>query len=127
VFSPDPHGHGPRLKRTLWAMAAFLLGFAILILIVTHYYLLPAMEAARGADVSGRRQLSAFSTLLLAVVLFVLLVGLAMTFRVHRFFFPRPSSPPPPRTPHVDAWAESARRVPTPPPMDDEDDDDEFH
>ena len=121
---PDPHGHGPRLKRALWAMAAFLVGFAILIVIVSHYYLLPAMEAARGADLSGRRQLSAFSTLLLAVVLFVLLVGLGMTFRVHRLFFPRPMPPPPPRTQHVDAWAESARRVPTP-PVDEGDDDDE--
>jgi CDP-diglyceride synthetase len=90
-------------------MAAFLLGFAVLILFIAYYYLLPAMEAARSADASGRRQLSAFSTLLLAIVLFSLLVGLAMTFRIHRFFFPRPL-PKRTQTEYIDAWQESARR-----------------
>lgn len=90
-------------------MAAFLLGFAALILFIVYYYLLPAMEAARSADATGRRQLSAFSTLLLAVLLFSLLVALAMTFRIHRFFFPRPL-PKRTQTEYIDAWQESARR-----------------
>ena len=91
-------------------MAAFLLGFAVLIALVARYYLLPAADAARAADEQGRRQLSAFSTLLLAVVLFTVFVGLALAFRVRRFFFPRPT-PPRTRTEHVDAWTESARRL----------------
>jgi len=107
-------------------MTFFLLAFAALIAVVAFYYLLPALDAARGADVAGRRQLSAFSMLLMAVILFVLLVGLAMTFRIHRFFFPRPI-PKRTQTEYVDAWSESARRMSDPLAAEDfpNDDDDE--
>jgi hypothetical protein len=97
-----------------WAILTFLLAFAALIAILIWYYLVPAGQAAKVADPHGRAQLRAVSTLLLAVVLFVLLVGLILTFRVGRFFFPRPSEKPT-KTQYVDAWAESAKRMKTPP------------
>src|SRR5690242_21808927 len=78
MHEPVGHGHWPRLRRSLWAMTFFLLGFAGLIAVVAFYYLVPAIDAAHSADTAGRRQLSAFSMLLMAVILFVLLVGLAM-------------------------------------------------
>jgi hypothetical protein len=106
----DPQTPSQRLRRSLWATAAFLIGFAVLIGAVVYYYLLPAADAARSADAGGRRQLSAFSMLLLAVVLLCLWVGLFMAFRVRRFFFPRPV-PPRTKTDHVDAWTESGRRL----------------
>ena len=109
-----------RIRRVLWASVAFLMGFSALIVLIAHYYLLPAIDAARDADPAGRRQLSAFSTLLLAVVLFTLLVSLLVTFRVRKFFMPR-SSPQRTRTEHIDAWTESARRMATPPPEDSDD------
>jgi hypothetical protein len=120
------HGHWPRLRRSLWATTFFLLGFTALIALVAVYYLVPATDAARAADSAGRRQISAFSMLLMSVILFVLLVGLAMTFRVHRFFFPRPV-PKRTSTEYVDAWTESGRRMSESPDADDlaEDDDDD--
>jgi len=89
---------------------AFLLGFAVLITFVARYYLLPATEAFSKADPSQRRVLSGYSRLLLAIVLFILLVGTILTFRIGRFFFPRPRDPAPP-TRYPDAYAESARRI----------------
>jgi hypothetical protein len=110
-----------RPARSLWAMIAFLAGFTILITVLAHYFLIPAMEAAQGATPTQKRQLSAYSTLLLAVVLFVLGVGLVLVFRVRRFFFPRATSAPQ-RTEYIDAWAESARRFDERPRADDDDD-----
>src|SRR4051812_3149134 len=74
-----------RFRRPFWATVAFLLGFTVLLVIVSNYFLLPAISAARGADASGRHQLSAVSALLLAVLLVTLIVGLFLTFRIHRF------------------------------------------
>jgi hypothetical protein len=90
------------------------MGFVGLIYLVVYDYLLPAADALRDADPRGRQTISAYSLLLLALVITILLIGLAMTFRIHRFFFPR-SHEPRTRTPYVDAWQESARRMPTPP------------
>jgi hypothetical protein len=91
-----------------------MVGFGALLVIVCHYYLFPALEAARGADPAGRRQLGATARLMLAVVLFILLAGLLMSFRVGRFFFPRKRDPRPKPTTYPDAWAESAKRLKTP-------------
>ncbi|HEV2294421.1 MAG TPA: hypothetical protein VGR35_11230 [Tepidisphaeraceae bacterium] len=107
--------HRPfRTGRTTWAVLLFLVGFAALIVFVSFYYLQPAMLAALDATPKQRRGLAAYSWLLMSLVLFILLVGLMMTFRIGRFFFPR-SAPPPRKTKYVDAWAESARRMETPP------------
>jgi hypothetical protein len=99
-----------------WSVLVFLLGFAVLVVIVSFYFLMPAMDAATDTGVTDveKRRLMAYSRLLLVVVLFVLFAGLVMTFRIGRFFFPRPTSPRT-STKYVDAWAESAKRVEIPP------------
>ncbi len=89
---------------------AFLGGFAILFVFVVYYYLIPATEAFGQASPGQQRVLAAHSRLLLAILLFILLAGLLLTFRVGRFFFPRPRPPLKP-TRYPDAYAESARRI----------------
>ena len=95
---------------------AFLLGFAGLFLFIARYYLIPATEAFGQADAKQQRVLAAHSRLLLAILLIILLSGLVLTFRVGRFFFPRPRQPMKP-TRYPDAYAEAARRI----KVDDED------
>lgn len=93
---------------------AFLLGFAVLLWFVCDYYLFPAMQAAGQATARERRLLSVHSLLVLAVILFILLVGLILTFRIGRFFIPRWWHPNKP-TVYPDAWSESAKRIDVPP------------
>lgn len=93
---------------------AFLLGFAGLLIFVAYYYLFPAMEAAGRATGPQKKLLSAHARLLLAVLLFILLVGLILTFRIGRFFQPRRTTPRKP-TNYPDAWAEAGRRFEEPP------------
>ena len=100
--------------RIYWATLAFLLGFAVLIVIVSDWYLLPAMDAARQAAPAERKTLAAHARLLLAIVLFILIAGILLTFRFGRFFLPRQREPSKP-TRYTDAWAESARRLDVPP------------
>jgi heme/copper-type cytochrome/quinol oxidase subunit 2 len=90
---------------------AFLVVFALVLLAATHLYLLPAFRAAKDADDAQRRQLATSATLVLAVVLFVLFAGLVLTFRVSRYFFPRPPVVRAKPTEYVDAWAEAGRRM----------------
>ena len=97
----------------------FLVVVALVLLAVTQLYLFPALRAAKGADPAERRQLAAHATLVLAVVLFVLFAGLVLTFRVGRYFFPKPPAARPEPTQYVDAWAEAGRRMT--PAEDDED------
>jgi hypothetical protein len=101
-------------------MLAFIVAFCALVSIIAVYFVLPALDAANHADAAGRRQIAAWSRLLLAILLFILLAGLMLTVRIGRFFFPRPT-PPRTRTQYTDAWSESARRLETPPAPDDED------
>ncbi len=83
--SPNrPPNHARSVARLLWASAAFLVGFGALLLLILHGYLLPASEAWVRADAAGRARLSAYSTLLLAVTLVLLSVGLWLAFRVGR-------------------------------------------
>lgn len=89
---------------------AFLVGFGVLLLVVVHYYLIPALQAVGQATPRERNILSVQSRLVLALILFILLVGLILVFRIGRFFFPRHRQRPRP-TNYPDAWAESARRV----------------
>ena len=108
-MSPPPDQH-QRLRRSLWATVGFLLGFAVLITIIARWYLIPAMYAARQATPGERSQLSAYSLLLMAVILLIVVCGLILTFRISRFFLPR-SGFPRSETKYVDAWSESARRL----------------
>jgi hypothetical protein len=55
--------------------------------------------------------------LVLAILLFILIAGMMLTFRIGRLFFPR-QTPPRTQTKYVDAWAESAKRMPVPPDED---------
>jgi hypothetical protein len=77
------------LRRVFWATTAYLLSFAAFLLLIAKYYMQPAVVAAHVATAPERQKLSAISILLLAIILVMLCVGLMLTFRVHRFFFPR--------------------------------------
>lgn len=99
-----------RFRRSLWATVFFLLAFAVLVTIIARWYLIPAMQAANQATSGQRQHLSAYSWLLLALTLLILICGLVLTFRISRFFFPRASAGRT-QTKYVDAWAESARRL----------------
>jgi hypothetical protein len=100
----------PRAGRTVWAFLGFLLLFVLLILLVSHYYLLPALAAYPHVSPAWRRKMSADALLLCVLLLVILLCGLMLTVRIGRFFFPRPTAPRT-RTRHVDAWAEAGRRA----------------
>src|SRR2546430_2250122 len=100
-----------RPSRIPWRVIVFMVAFAALIAFVSHYYLIPALSAAKDATPREKRWLMASSRLLLAVILFIIVAGIFMTFRVGRFFFPRYSRPPRSPTQYIDAWAESAKRL----------------
>jgi|SRR5579884_1606260 len=102
--------HRRSLVRLATGLIAYLIGFAVLLAFISHYYLLPALAAAKTATPAEKRILVAHSRLILAIFLIVLLVGLFLTFRVARFFFPRPPRQNKPTT-YPDAWSESARRL----------------
>ena len=124
LMASDPLESDPRRRvRTPWAVLAFLAAFAVGIVFLSTYYLLPALEAFtqahRAGDQTGKKAISATSALLLSVILIILLAGLVLTFRVGRFFFPR-QTPPRTRTKYVDIWAESGKRMEAP-PVDEED------
>ena len=102
-----------RTGRAPWGALAFLVAFFILLLVVSNRFLLPALRVSLDIDTTGRRQLAAISTLVLAIVLFCLFVLLFMVFRPSRFLFPRKIEPPT-KTDYVDAWQESADRMPMP-------------
>lgn len=91
-------------------MVVFLAGSAVLIWLVSVRFLIPAMIAAQDATPAQKRELAAFSRLLLAIVLFILSVGILMVFRIRRFFFPR-GTPTRQKTEYIDAWAEAGKRL----------------
>jgi len=105
---PPLHPH--RSGRTIAAVVAFLSGFLILLLAVSHYYLLPAADAARSATKPATARLAAEAVLVLTLLLTILLAGLVLAFRPSRFFRPR-NAEPRTRTTYVDAWAEAGRRA----------------
>jgi cytochrome c biogenesis protein CcdA len=96
-----------------WQVLAFLLAFVLLLVAVLVYCLVPGMQAAQHATETEKQHLVAWFRLLLAVLLLILFCGLLLTFRVSRFFLPRPD-PPKTRTKYVDAWAEAGRRAQAP-------------
>src|SRR5262245_35680727 len=93
--------------RTPWGLLIFLVGYVVLLVVVSRYYLIPALNVVHEATAKEKKLLSASSALLLAVVLFIIGVGIVLTFRVSRFFFPRPSIAREKPTQYVDAWSES--------------------
>jgi hypothetical protein len=108
-------GRGSRFRpgRSPIAVLIYLVGFVALLVFVSWYYLFPALAATRGADPLQRKLLSAHAAMILALVLFILMAGLLMTFRISRFFRPR-QAPRGKPTEYPDAWAESARRLKIP-------------
>ena len=82
-----------RRAAVRWSAIAFLLVFSIVAVIIAFYALRPGLEAARTASPEEKRRLVAFYRLLLAILLFILFAGLALTFRFGRLFFPRATPP----------------------------------
>jgi H+/Cl- antiporter ClcA len=109
---PTPHR---RAGRIIWATLAFMAGFAVLIAVISRWYLLPALDAANHATTDlEKRQLAAHARLLLAILLVILVAGILLTFRFGRYFIPRAGEKARP-TKYVDAWEEAGRRVSVPP------------
>lgn len=108
---PNPIRHA---GRSVVPFIAFLLLFLVLLLVVSHWYLLPALDAYNHADARGRRLLGLHALLLLSLLLVILVLFVVMLFRVGRYFFPGPFRPRT-RTKYVDAWAEAGKRMPPPP------------
>ena len=116
-----PLSRHPRRRRpahSQWAVLVFLSAFTLGLIALAYYYLLPALEAFIRAkeqgDKTGTKAISATGALLLSIILLILLVGVLLTFRIGRFFFPRKVEPRV-KTKYVDAWAESAKRMEVPP------------
>ncbi|CAN5416899.1 hypothetical protein BH10PLA1_BH10PLA1_14090 [soil metagenome] len=102
-----PTTRGP----SIWPTLAFLVGFVFLLIFISDYYLLPAFDAFFHAAPQDRALLSAHSALLLTVILLILACGLLLTFRIGRFFFPKPMQKRS-QTTYIDAWAEAGKRTP---------------
>jgi hypothetical protein len=94
----------------MWAVLLYLAGFVVLLSLVSDYYLIPALIAKHNATPDQSRMLIAWSRLILALLLIILLVGLLVTFRIGRLFFPQHRDPVKP-TEYVDAWEEAGRRL----------------
>jgi len=73
-----------RSGRIVWATLAFMAGFAVLIAFVSRWYLIPALQATQVATGEQKRQLAANARLLLAIILFILVAGIFLTFRFGR-------------------------------------------
>jgi hypothetical protein len=108
-----PSLHSPSSGKRHWAVLVFLLGFMALVVFVSFYYLLPALKVYQHASHADRQRLRAWSTLLLAILLVMLLCGLVLTFRIGRFFFPRADHRRV-HTRYVDVWAEAGKRFEAP-------------
>ena len=79
------------LLALAWAAVAFLFTFAILVIAVCYYFLFPALQAAKTATPQDKAKLRAYSALLLAIILVVLICGTLLTVRIGRFFFSGPA------------------------------------
>jgi hypothetical protein len=96
------------MKRTIWPLVFYLVGFVGLLLLVCFGYIKPAAEALPHATGHEKLGLVAYARLLMMLTLFVLFVGLLLMFRAHRFFLPgEPNGP----TKYTDAWAEAGKRA----------------
>ena len=99
-----------RSGRTIFAVLCFLLLFAVLLVLVFHFYVGPGLELAKHLDRPARRKLAASALLAMILMLTLLVLGLLVTFRISRFFFPPPTLPRT-RTKVVHAWAEAGKRM----------------
>ena len=99
-----------RLARSISGMIAFLIGSMVLVIVVSHHFLIPAILVSRDATPQEKRHIQAVATLLLTVVLFILGVGIVLLLRVKRFFIPS-SQPTRQKTEYIDAWAEAGKRA----------------
>jgi hypothetical protein len=106
----EPRARSRSSGRSIVAVLGFLILFALLVILVSKFYLIPGIAAAQHATHEHRRKLAAEALLLMCVLLTTLLVGLLVTFRISRFFVPRPADRPRP-TKVVDAWTEAGKRV----------------
>jgi len=102
-----------RPARSPAAVMIYLAGFVALLLVVSRYYLMPALAAYSSADPQRRKVLAAHALLILSLFLLILFLGLLFTFRIGRFFTPRTTPRAKPTT-YVDAWSESAKRLKLP-------------
>ncbi len=83
-------------------------------ILVTHWFLLPALEAYNGSnDPKEHKVLGAHALALLAMLLVFLALFLVLMFRISRFFFGEPKQIET-KTKYVDAWTESAKRLKMP-------------
>lgn len=105
-----------RLGRIHWGTFVFLIVFVILLVVVARYALVPGLDAIRQNPTTQHSDAltAGYGLLLLFVLLFILFVGIVMTFRFGRLFFPRPTEPRT-KTQYTDAWAESGKRMQVPP------------
>jgi type II secretory pathway component PulF len=92
-------------------LTIYLAGFAILLVGVCRYYLIPALQAAGTATPRERQILAAESRLLMTVLLIVLLGVLFIILRATQ----RRRRGERKTTVYPDAWVESGRRLKTPP------------
>lgn len=107
MFEPHPHF---RPARSYLPLIIFMAGFVFLMWFVADQFLVPGLEAAKDATPRQKRQLMAYSRLLMAIVLLVVCVSMLLLFRVRRFFFP-PFPSKRQKTEYVDAWAEAGKRI----------------
>lgn len=99
--------------RIIIAVTVYLVGFTLLLLAVSHFYLIPAYKAFAAGNPAQQKALSITAALVLTLILFILLAGLLLSFRVGRFFWRKTSHRPAP-TKYTDAWKESGRRMELP-------------
>jgi hypothetical protein len=104
-----------RRGQSVWAFIAFLALFVVLLLIVCHWYLLPALGVFydKGIDKAGKQLLSAQAMLLMTLLLLIFGAMMLLLFRLGRIFFPRPWKKRT-QTKYVDAWAEAGKRFKEP-------------
>ena len=91
-------------------MIVFLAGSTVLIVLVSHHFLIPAMLVSHEATPQEKRHIQAMATLLLTVVLFILGVGIVLMLRIKRYFVGSPA-PARQKTEYIDAWAEAGKRA----------------
>jgi hypothetical protein len=109
-------GSRARRGRTILSVLIFLFLFTVLLSLVSKYYIVPSIIAANQLsktnpdELHKRHAMAANAMLVLMLMLTLLVIGLLITFRIGRLFFPRPTAPRT-RTKVVDAWAEAGKRL----------------
>jgi hypothetical protein len=111
---PGPNPLYFRLLRSIVGVTVFLIGFAVALLALLHWYIRPALAARAHADAIQKRELALHAILLLVTLLALLLIWLMVIFQVRNWFTATSSRPRKP-TVYPDAWTESARRTDVPP------------